>query len=42
MDELLKSEPVVGIVADQHMVLTAAHAYTVERTVPVIRRRTSE
>ncbi|MEU4486747.1 hypothetical protein AB0H94_18025 [Streptomyces purpurascens] len=42
MDELLKSEPVAGIVTDQHTVLTAAHAYTVERTVPVIRRRTSE
>jgi hypothetical protein len=37
MDEMLKSEQVAGIVADQHRVLTAVHAYTVERTVPVIR-----
>ncbi|SDN19247.1 hypothetical protein SAMN04487981_10416 [Streptomyces sp. cf386] len=37
MDDLLKSEQVAGIVADQQTVLTAVHAYTVERSVPVIR-----
>ncbi|MER7922323.1 hypothetical protein ABTY96_04200 [Streptomyces sp. NPDC096057] len=37
MDELLKSEQVAGIVAHQHTVLTAVHAYTMERSVPVIR-----
>jgi hypothetical protein len=37
MDEMLKSPQVTGIVADQHTVLTAVHAYTVERSVPVIR-----
>ena len=37
MDELLKSEQVADIVADQHTVLTAVHAYTVERSVPVVR-----
>ncbi|KPI08173.1 hypothetical protein OK074_3702 [Actinobacteria bacterium OK074] len=39
MAELLESPQVAGIVADQHTVLTAAHAYTVERSVPVIRAR---
>ncbi|MFJ8022315.1 hypothetical protein [Streptomyces sp. NPDC096311] len=37
VDELLKSEQVAGIVADQHTALTAVQAYTVERSVPVIR-----
>lgn len=37
MDDLLKSEQVAGIVAEQRTVLTAVHAYTVERSVPVIR-----
>ena len=37
MDDLLKSEQVAGIVADQRTVLTAVHAYSVERSVPVIR-----
>lgn len=37
LDDLLKSERIAGLVADQHTVLTAAHAYTVERSVPVIR-----
>lgn len=39
MDDLLKSAQVGGIVADQQAVLTAVHAYTVERSVPVIRFR---
>ena len=37
VDDLLKSEQVAGLVADQHMVLADVHAYTVERSVPVIR-----
>ncbi|MEU1405744.1 hypothetical protein ABZ471_25890 [Streptomyces sp. NPDC005728] len=37
MDEMLKSEQVEGIVADQQGFLTAVHAYAVERSVPVIR-----
>ncbi|WP_264300161.1 hypothetical protein [Streptomyces phaeolivaceus] len=40
MAELPKSPRIVALaalVADQHTVLTAAHAYTVERGVPVIR-----
>ncbi|MGW6909128.1 hypothetical protein [Streptomyces sp. NPDC054940] len=37
LDDLLHSERVAGLVADQQTVLTAVHAYTVERTVPVIR-----
>ncbi|MFD9320839.1 hypothetical protein ACFWDQ_24735 [Streptomyces sp. NPDC060053] len=36
MVEPLTSEQVAGIVADQHTVLTAVHAYTVERGVPVV------
>lgn len=38
MAEMLESEQVAGIVADRHMVLTAVHAYAVERSVPVVRR----
>ncbi|SDP79828.1 hypothetical protein SAMN04487981_1425 [Streptomyces sp. cf386] len=37
LDDLLHSEQVAGRVADQHTVLTAVHASTMERTVPVIR-----
>ncbi|MFF5477116.1 hypothetical protein ACFY5C_07205 [Streptomyces sp. NPDC012935] len=37
MDVLLKSPSVAGVVAEQHTVLTAVHAYAVERSVPVIR-----
>ncbi|MEU6260975.1 hypothetical protein [Streptomyces sp. NPDC047043] len=37
MDDLIKSEQVAGIVADQRTVLAAVHAYSVERSVPVIR-----
>ncbi|MFJ9024796.1 tannase/feruloyl esterase family alpha/beta hydrolase [Streptomyces sp. NPDC102259] len=36
MAGLLTSEQVAGIVADQHTVLTAVHAYTLERRVPVV------
>lgn len=39
VDGLLDTAPVAALVADQHTVLTALHAYTVERTVPVIRTR---
>lgn len=37
LDALLDSAPVAALVADLHSVLTAVHAYSVERTVPVIR-----
>ncbi|NUP24757.1 MAG: hypothetical protein HOZ81_53635 [Streptomyces sp.] len=36
-DDLLKSAHVAGLVADQQAVLTAVHAYSVERSVPVVR-----
>ncbi|WP_405724351.1 hypothetical protein OG885_00520 [Streptomyces sp. NBC_00028] len=41
MDDLIKSEQVDGIVADQRKVLAAIHAYSVERSVPVIRVRSA-
>lgn len=37
VDDLIASAPVAGAVADQDAVLIAVHAYSVERTVPVIR-----
>jgi len=37
VDDLLNTAHVAALVADQHTALTAVHAYTVERTVPVIR-----
>jgi hypothetical protein len=37
VDGLLTSDPVSAVVADQYTVLIAVHAYSVERTVPVIR-----
>ncbi|MFF4250677.1 EthD domain-containing protein [Streptomyces sp. NPDC001663] len=37
MEEILTSKPVAGLVADQHTVMTAVHAFTVEHTEPVIR-----
>lgn len=37
VDGLLASAPVAAVVADQDTVLIAVHAYSVERTVPVIR-----
>ncbi|MFE3188537.1 EthD domain-containing protein [Nocardia sp. NPDC059240] len=37
VDELIKSDPVSAVVEDQHTVLTAVHAYSVERSVPVVR-----
>jgi hypothetical protein len=37
VDDLLNTADIKALVADQHTVLTAVHAYTVERTVPVIR-----
>lgn len=37
MAELLKSEQIAGLVADQHTVLTAVHIHSAERSVPVIR-----
>jgi hypothetical protein len=36
-DALLASPHVEGIVAEQHTVLTAIHAFSVERSVPVVR-----
>ena len=36
VDELLGSAQVAALVADQHAVLTAVHAFSVERSVPVI------
>jgi hypothetical protein len=37
VDDLLHTAEVAALVIDQHTALTAVHAYTVERTVPVIR-----
>jgi len=37
VDSLLGSAQVAALVADQHTVLTALHAFSLERTVPVIR-----
>jgi hypothetical protein len=37
VDALLASPQVAAIVADQHTVLTAVHAFSVERSVPVVR-----
>ncbi|WP_435591341.1 hypothetical protein [Nocardia sp. bgisy118] len=37
VDELLRTSAVAVLVADQHAVLTAVHAYSLERSVPVIR-----
>lgn len=39
LDDLLKSEQIRNIVADQHTALTAIRAFAVERTVPVTRVR---
>jgi hypothetical protein len=39
VDSLLRSAEVVALVAEQHTVLTAAHAFSVERSVPVIRTK---
>ncbi|WP_405624978.1 hypothetical protein OG933_02105 [Streptomyces sp. NBC_00016] len=36
MDEILTSKQVADLVADQHTVMTAVHAFTVEHTEPVI------
>ena len=36
-DTLLASPPVAATVAEQHTVLTAVHAFSVERSVPVVR-----
>ncbi|MEU9272946.1 hypothetical protein AB0E04_47355 [Streptomyces sp. NPDC048251] len=36
MDEILTSKQVAALVADQHTVMTAVHAFTVEHTEPVI------
>ncbi|MEY9841388.1 hypothetical protein [Streptacidiphilus sp. EB103A] len=36
MAEILASKHVAGLVADQHTVMTAVHAFAVEHTVPVI------
>lgn len=35
--EILASKQVAGLVSDQHTVMTAVHAFTVEHTEPVIR-----
>ncbi|MFE6923021.1 EthD domain-containing protein [Nocardia sp. NPDC057663] len=40
VDELLGSPSVKALVAEQHTVFTAVHAYGVERTVPAIRANT--
>ena len=40
VDNLLGSAQVAALVADQHTALTAVHAFTVERSVPVIRMTT--
>lgn len=37
VDELLETAPIAALVPDLHTVLTAVHAYSVERSVPVIR-----
>jgi hypothetical protein len=37
LDVLLKTTQVTKVVDDQARVLTAVHAYSIERTVPVIR-----
>jgi len=37
VDDLLSTAAVAALVADQHTAFTAVHAYTVERTEPVIR-----
>jgi hypothetical protein len=37
MVEILASKQVADLVADQHTVMTAVHAFTVEHTKPVIR-----
>jgi len=37
IDEILASQQVSDLVADQHTVMTAVHAFTVEHTEPVIR-----
>ena len=37
VDDLLGSAPVAEIVAHQHTVVTAVHAYSAERSVPVVR-----
>ena len=34
---MLGSAPVAALVADQHTALSAVHAFSVERSVPVIR-----
>lgn len=42
VDDLLGTTQVAALVDDQHTALTAVHAYSVERTVPVIRMRTAK
>jgi hypothetical protein len=37
VDDMCDTAPVAALVADQHTALTAVRAYTVQRTVPVIR-----
>ncbi|WP_157171140.1 hypothetical protein [Nocardia araoensis] len=37
VDDLLRSRSVTALVAEQHTVCTAVHAYSVDRSVPVIR-----
>jgi hypothetical protein len=39
LNKFLKTPPVADVIAAQDTVLTAVHAYSVERTVPVIRAR---
>jgi hypothetical protein len=37
VDALLASPQIAGLVTEQHPVLTAIHAFSVERSVPVVR-----
>jgi hypothetical protein len=37
VDDIIASPDVAHVVTDQHLTCTAVHAYTVDRTVPVIR-----
>ena len=37
VDDMLDSPAITALVATQHEVLTAVHAYAVERSLPIIR-----
>jgi hypothetical protein len=42
VDRVVASPDVAAVVKDQHMTCTAIHAFTVDRTVPVIRTKGGE